>query len=45
MCDYYRSLKLYSYPTNTDFQDILPKDEGLTKKDFGQCAIRSDGVV
>lgn len=25
--------------------DILPKEEGLTKKDFGQCAIRSDGVV
>ncbi|THH10040.1 hypothetical protein EW145_g1598 [Phellinidium pouzarii] len=25
--------------------DILPKDEGLTKKDFGQCAIRSDGVL
>lgn len=26
-------------------QDILPKEEGLTKKDFGQCAIRSDGIV
>ncbi|KAI0791161.1 Acetamidase Formamidase [Abortiporus biennis] len=25
--------------------DILPKEEGLTKKDFGQCAIRSDGIV
>ncbi|EED80002.1 predicted protein [Postia placenta Mad-698-R] len=25
--------------------DILPKDEGLTKHDYGQCAIRSDGVV
>ncbi|KIM85100.1 hypothetical protein PILCRDRAFT_817953 [Piloderma croceum F 1598] len=25
--------------------DILPKEDGLTKKDFGQCAIRSDGVV
>ncbi|GBE88418.1 Acetamidase Formamidase [Sparassis latifolia] len=25
--------------------DILPKEEGLTKKEFGQCAIRSDGVV
>jgi len=25
--------------------DILPKEEGLTKKDFGQCAIRSDGVL
>jgi len=25
--------------------DILPKPEGLEKKNFGQCAIRSDGVV
>jgi len=25
--------------------DISPKPEGLTKRDFGQCAIRSDGVV
>ncbi|EKM57878.1 uncharacterized protein PHACADRAFT_89706 [Phanerochaete carnosa HHB-10118-sp] len=25
--------------------DILPKEEGLQKRDFGQCAIRSDGVV
>ncbi|KAI0077789.1 Acetamidase/Formamidase [Panus rudis PR-1116 ss-1] len=25
--------------------DILPNPDGLTKKDFGQCAIRSDGVV
>ncbi|CDO75125.1 hypothetical protein BN946_scf185010.g50 [Trametes cinnabarina] len=25
--------------------DILPQDEGLTKRDLGQCAIRSDGVV
>jgi len=25
--------------------DILPKPEGLTKQNFGQCAIRSDGVV
>jgi formamidase len=25
--------------------DILPKEEGLTKKDFGQCATRSDGVI
>ncbi|KAI0314332.1 Acetamidase Formamidase [Amylostereum chailletii] len=31
--------------TNAYSQDILPKDEGLTKHDFGQCAIRSDGVV
>lgn len=26
-------------------QDILPKEEGLSKKDFGQCAIRSDGIL
>ncbi|KAH9916495.1 Acetamidase/Formamidase [Amylocystis lapponica] len=25
--------------------DITPKEEGLTKRDFGQCAIRSDGVL
>jgi len=25
--------------------DILPKNEGLTTKDYRQCAIRSDGVV
>jgi len=25
--------------------DILPKEEGLKKLDFGQCAIRSDGLV
>ncbi|KAE9406707.1 Acetamidase/Formamidase [Gymnopus androsaceus JB14] len=25
--------------------DILPKEEGLKKLDFGQCAIRSDGIV
>ncbi|KAL5485966.1 hypothetical protein ACEPAI_7010 [Sanghuangporus weigelae] len=25
--------------------DILPKEEGLTKQNLGQCAIRSDGVV
>ncbi|EPS93535.1 hypothetical protein FOMPIDRAFT_1063503 [Fomitopsis schrenkii] len=25
--------------------DILPREEGLTRRDFGQCAIRSDGVV
>jgi len=25
--------------------DILPKPEGLTKLNFGQCATRSDGVV
>ncbi|KZW03633.1 Acetamidase/Formamidase [Exidia glandulosa HHB12029] len=25
--------------------DILPKPEGLTKQDYGQCAIRSDGIV
>lgn len=26
-------------------QDILPREEGLTHRDFGQCAIRSDGVI
>jgi formamidase len=26
-------------------QDILPNPDGFAKKDFGQCAIRSDGVV
>ncbi|GJE85647.1 acetamidase/formamidase family protein [Phanerochaete sordida] len=25
--------------------DILPKEEGLQKRDLGQCAIRSDGVL
>ncbi|KAG1852802.1 Acetamidase Formamidase [Suillus subalutaceus] len=25
--------------------DILPKDEGLKKLEFGQCAVRSDGVL
>ncbi|GJJ08724.1 hypothetical protein Clacol_002943 [Clathrus columnatus] len=25
--------------------DILPKPEGLAKHDYGQCAIRSDGVL
>ncbi|KAI0725680.1 Acetamidase Formamidase [Fomitopsis betulina] len=25
--------------------DILPREEGLTHRDFGQCAIRSDGVI
>ncbi|KAJ3932413.1 MAG: Acetamidase Formamidase [Lentinula lateritia] len=25
--------------------NILPKEEGLEKFDFGQCAIRSDGVI
>ncbi|KAI0064946.1 Acetamidase Formamidase [Artomyces pyxidatus] len=25
--------------------DILPKEEGLTKHNLGQCAIRSDGVL
>ncbi|EGO24964.1 hypothetical protein SERLADRAFT_370177 [Serpula lacrymans var. lacrymans S7.9] len=25
--------------------DILPKEEGLTKLNFGQCAVRSDGVL
>lgn len=26
-------------------QDILPKEEGLKRLDFGQCAIRSDRVL
>lgn len=26
-------------------QDILPNPDGFSKRDFGQCAIRSDGVV
>jgi hypothetical protein len=29
----------------TNCQDILPREEGLLKRDFGQCAIRSDGVL
>ncbi|KAF7317333.1 Acetamidase Formamidase [Mycena chlorophos] len=32
-------------PTGIFEHDILPKPEGLTKQNFGQCAIRSDGVV
>lgn len=32
-------------PTGIFEHDILPKPEGLTKYDFGQCAIRSDGIV
>ena len=24
---------------------IMPKEDGLKKLDFGQCAIRSDGVL
>ncbi|TEB05173.1 hypothetical protein FA13DRAFT_1824738, partial [Coprinellus micaceus] len=32
-------------PTGIFGQDILPKPEGLQKKDYGQCALRSDGVV
>ncbi|KAF5341735.1 hypothetical protein D9611_001319 [Ephemerocybe angulata] len=32
-------------PTGIFDQDILPKPEGLEKRDYGQCAIRSDGVV
>lgn len=32
-------------PTDHPFQDILPREEGLTTRNFGQCAIRSDGVV
>ncbi|KAJ7199004.1 Acetamidase/Formamidase [Mycena pura] len=32
-------------PTGIFDHDILPSPDGFTKKDFGQCAIRSDGVV
>ncbi|KAF8071516.1 Acetamidase Formamidase [Lyophyllum atratum] len=32
-------------PTAIFEHDILPRPEGLTRRDFGQCAIRSDGVV
>ncbi|KAJ7730768.1 Acetamidase Formamidase [Mycena metata] len=32
-------------PTGIFSHDILPKPEGFTKQDFGQCAIRSDGIV
>ncbi|PPQ76384.1 hypothetical protein CVT24_007938, partial [Panaeolus cyanescens] len=32
-------------PTGIFTHNILPQPEGLVKKDFGQCAIRSDGVL
>ncbi|GLB44777.1 putative acetamidase formamidase [Lyophyllum shimeji] len=32
-------------PTAIFEHDVLPRPEGLTKRDFGQCAIRSDGVI
>ncbi|KAF4613889.1 hypothetical protein D9613_008116 [Agrocybe pediades] len=32
-------------PTGIFEHDILPQPDGLVKRDFGQCAIRSDGVV
>ncbi|KAF5379822.1 hypothetical protein D9615_005795 [Tricholomella constricta] len=32
-------------PTGIFEHDILPRPEGFAKRDFGQCAIRSDGVV
>ncbi|KAF8807641.1 Acetamidase/Formamidase [Phlegmacium glaucopus] len=32
-------------PTGIFEHDILPNPNGFIKKDFGQCAIRSDGVV
>ncbi|KAF5332885.1 hypothetical protein D9758_017203 [Tetrapyrgos nigripes] len=32
-------------PTGIFDHDIMPKEEGLKKLDFGQCAIRSDGVL
>ncbi|KAG6872731.1 hypothetical protein C0995_007134 [Termitomyces sp. Mi166 len=31
--------------TTVPYQDILPKPEGFTKHDFGQCAVRSDRVI
>ncbi|KAH9481840.1 Formamidase [Psilocybe cubensis] len=32
-------------PTGIFEHDILPNPDGFAKKDFGQCAIRSDGLV
>ncbi|TFK18770.1 Acetamidase/Formamidase [Coprinopsis marcescibilis] len=32
-------------PTAIFEHDILPKPDGLVKRDYGQCALRSDGVV
>ncbi|KAJ7583194.1 Acetamidase Formamidase [Mycena floridula] len=32
-------------PTGIFEHDILPRPEGLTKRDYGQCAIRTDGVI
>ncbi|KJA25045.1 hypothetical protein HYPSUDRAFT_1072206 [Hypholoma sublateritium FD-334 SS-4] len=32
-------------PTGIFDHDILPNTDGLVEKDFGQCAIRSDGIV
>ncbi|KAH6901203.1 Acetamidase/Formamidase [Coprinopsis sp. MPI-PUGE-AT-0042] len=32
-------------PTAIFEHDILPHPDGLVKRDFGQCAIRSDGVL
>ncbi|KAF7773431.1 hypothetical protein Agabi119p4_5598 [Agaricus bisporus var. burnettii] len=32
-------------PTGIFEHDILPKPEGLTKVNYGQCAIRSDGLL
>ena len=31
--------------TDRASQDILPKEGGLKAKNYGQCAIRSDGVL
>ncbi|KAF8155337.1 Acetamidase/Formamidase [Mycena galopus ATCC 62051] len=32
-------------PTGIFSHDILPRSEGFSKRNFGQCAIRSDGIV
>ena len=32
-------------PSNIIVQDILPREEGLLKRELGQAAIRSDGVL
>ena len=43
--EHVRCLTSSAYLAHVYSQDILPKEEGLTKKDFGQCAIRSDGII
>ncbi|PWN48324.1 Acetamidase/Formamidase [Violaceomyces palustris] len=32
-------------PTAIFDRDILPREEGLERRDYGQCAIRSDGII